>query len=124
MLDSVLRGSESMASFMVATFADLFIRVILCYVLDPVLGIAGIWWSWPIGWGAATALSVILYSTGRWYKSERAKRIFAALAETEKKEDAGAEETSSAKKAVESIEVKLHDISVRILATLKNLWHA
>lgn len=127
MLDSVLRGSESMVSFMVATFADLFIRVILCYVLDPLLGIEGIWWSWPIGWGAATALSIGLYATGRWYKSERAKRIFAALAEAEKKEERGEEENAnatSAKKPIESIEVKLHDISVRILATLKNLLHA
>lgn len=82
-LDSVLRGSQSMASFMVATFADLLIRVVLCFALNPILGITGIWWSWPLGWGAATALSVGLYLSFRWYKSDRAKRKFAALAQAD-----------------------------------------
>lgn len=79
MLDSVLRGAQSMLSFMVATFADLFIRVIMCYILDPVLGIEGIWWSWPIGWVAATLISVGLFAPGKWYKSLRAQHLFPAL---------------------------------------------
>ena len=79
MLDSVLRGAQSMLAFMVATFADLFIRVVLCYTLNPVLHTEGIWWSWPIGWTAATLISVGLYLSNRWYKSERAKSIFSAL---------------------------------------------
>lgn len=79
MLDSVLRGAQSMLAFMVATFADLFIRVILCYALDPVLHTEGIWWSWPIGWTAATIVSIALYLSNRWYKSQRAKSIFSAL---------------------------------------------
>ncbi len=88
MLDAILRGAQSMAAFMVATFSDLFIRVVLCFALNPVLGISGIWWSWPIGWGAATAVSVGLYASGRWYKSAHAKRKFAALAEqTEQTEE-------------------------------------
>ena len=68
-----------MLAFMVATFADLFIRVILCYALDPVLHTEGIWWSWPIGWTAATIVSIALYLSNRWYKSQRAKSIFSAL---------------------------------------------
>ena len=79
MLDSVLRGAQSMLSFMVATFADLLIRVIMCYILDPVLGIEGIWWSWPIGWVAATLISVGLFAPGKWYKSLRAQHLFPAL---------------------------------------------
>ena len=80
MFDSVLRGAQSMTSFMFATLTDLVIRVALCFALDPVLGIEGIWWSWPIGWGVSTALSAGIYLAGRWYKSERAKAKFAALA--------------------------------------------
>ena len=79
MLDSVLRGAQSMLSFMVATFADLLIRVIMCYILDPVLGVEGIWWSWPIGWVAATLISVGLFAPGKWYKSLRAQHLFPAL---------------------------------------------
>ena len=69
-----------MASFMFATLTDLVIRVALCFALDPVLGIEGIWWSWPIGWGVSTAISAGIYFAGRWYKSARAKVKFAALA--------------------------------------------
>lgn len=80
MFDAVLRGAQSMTSFMFATLTDLVIRVALCFALDPVLGIEGIWWSWPIGWGISTCISVVLYYTGRWYKSPRARAKFAALA--------------------------------------------
>ena len=80
MFDSVLRGAQSMASFMFATLIDLVIRVALCFALDPVLGVEGVWWSWPIGWGVATAVSAALYFSGRWYKSAHAKARFAALA--------------------------------------------
>ena len=80
MFDSVLRGAQSMTSFMFATLTDLVIRVALCFALDPVLGIEGIWWSWPIGWGVSTAVSAGIYLAGRWYKSARAKAKFAALA--------------------------------------------
>lgn len=81
MFDAVLRGAQSMFSFMFATFSDLLLRVVFCFVLNPVLGINGIWWSWPIGWGVSTAISVTLYSAGRWYKSPRARARFAALAD-------------------------------------------
>ncbi len=78
--DAVLRGAQSMTAFMVATFSDLFVRVVLCFALNPVLGISGIWWSWPIGWTVATIISLVLYGIGRWYKSPRAVKKFAALA--------------------------------------------
>ncbi|MBR0535009.1 MAG: MATE family efflux transporter, partial [Clostridia bacterium] len=57
----ILRGTGSMRLFMVATFTDLVLRVILAYVLSPVMGEQGIWVSWPIGWCVATILSVIFY---------------------------------------------------------------
>jgi Na+-driven multidrug efflux pump len=59
--DGILRGAGRMKLFMVATFADLILRVILAYVLSPSMGPQGIWTSWPIGWCVATVLSVIFY---------------------------------------------------------------
>lgn len=80
MFDAVLRGAQSMTSFMFATLIDLALRVAFCFALNPVLGIDGIWWSWPIGWSIATCISAVLYFVGRWYKSPRALAKFTALA--------------------------------------------
>lgn len=59
--DGILRGMGSMKLFMVATFTDLILRVILAYVLSPFMGPQGIWTSWPIGWCVATVLSIVFY---------------------------------------------------------------
>ncbi len=59
--DGVLRGTGSMKLFMVATFTDLVLRVVLAFVLAPVWGYQGIWASWPIGWTVATVLSIAFY---------------------------------------------------------------
>ncbi|MBD5444860.1 MAG: MATE family efflux transporter [Lachnospiraceae bacterium] len=56
--DGVLRGSEAMKYFMVSTFTDLVLRVILAYVLSMRFESTGIWMSWPIGWCIAAGLSV------------------------------------------------------------------
>ncbi len=67
-IDGVLRGSGVMKMFLISTFTDLLIRVILCYMLTPVLNEHGIWISWPIGWLVATAISCAFYFTGLWKK--------------------------------------------------------
>ena len=59
--DGVLRGLGKMKQFMAATFTDLLLRVILAFILSKYLGATGIWISWPIGWCAATLLSLIFY---------------------------------------------------------------
>ena len=59
--DGVLRGTGSMKLFMVATFTDLVLRVVLSFVLSPIFGYMGIWWSWPIGWVVANILSFVFY---------------------------------------------------------------
>ncbi len=61
--DGVLKGLGLMKLFMVATFTDLVLRVLLSYILAPLLGSVGIWLSWPIGWTIATILSVAFYFT-------------------------------------------------------------
>lgn len=66
MADGVLRGAGVMKQFMIATFADLLLRVALAFVLPRWLGTTGIWISWPIGWAVATACSVAFYLSGRW----------------------------------------------------------
>ena len=58
-VDGVLRGSAMMDKFIISTFTDLILRVVLAIVLSKVLGPIGIWISWPIGWVIGMILSVI-----------------------------------------------------------------
>ena len=69
--DAVLRGAESMKLFMVTTFADLLLRVMICFIADPFLGTTGLWMSWPIGWSISAAISMIFYFTGIWNKTRK-----------------------------------------------------
>lgn len=64
--DGILRGAGDMIRFMVATFTDLFLRVVLAWCLSVPLGPLGIWLAWPIGWGVSTVLSVVFYKMGKW----------------------------------------------------------
>lgn len=60
--DGILRGAGLMRQFVIATFTDLILRVVLAFILSATaLGSTGIWYAWPIGWGVATALSVLFY---------------------------------------------------------------
>lgn len=60
--DGILRGSGRMRQFMTATFTDLILRVVLaCVFSGTALGSVGIWCAWPIGWTAATAMSLRYY---------------------------------------------------------------
>ena len=64
--DSALRGGGAMGPFMVTTLADLVLRVILAYVLVPLLGFAGVCYAYPLGWVIGTSISVIFYITDVW----------------------------------------------------------
>lgn len=64
--DGVLRGAGAMNAFMIATFTDLILRVVLAYVLSMEHGTTGIWISWPIGWTVAMILSFTFYTKGKW----------------------------------------------------------
>ena len=59
--DGVLRGSGMMRQFMIATFSDLILRVVLAKQLSGMLGSVGIWLAWPIGWFVGTVLSLVFY---------------------------------------------------------------
>lgn len=68
--DGILRGGGLMKNFMIATFTDLILRVILAKVLAPQVGYIGIWCAWPIGWTIATVLSVRFYGKGPWKREK------------------------------------------------------
>lgn len=59
--DGVLRGTGQMRQFMIATFTDLILRVVLAIVFSDLFGAVGIWLSWPVGWIVATVMSVYFY---------------------------------------------------------------
>lgn len=59
--DGVLRGAGLMSQFMISTFTDLLLRVVLCIGLSSAFGVVGIWCSWPIGWIIGTGLSLWFY---------------------------------------------------------------
>lgn len=54
--DGILRGAGLMSRFMITTFTDLILRVVLAIILSKQFGSTGIWCAWPIGWSIATTL--------------------------------------------------------------------
>ena len=65
--DGILRGSGMMKKFMIATFTDLILRVLLAFCFSrTALGATGIWCAWPIGWCVAAVLSIGFYYNGPW----------------------------------------------------------
>lgn len=69
--DGILRGAGLMKNFMIATFTDLILRVVLAFVFSKsALGATGIWCAWPIGWCVATVLSIFFYRHSPWRKAD------------------------------------------------------
>lgn len=68
--DAIFKGSGAMTLFMITTFSDLVLRVVLAFIFSGTLGMGliGVWWSWPIGWGVSAAISAIFYISGVWKK--------------------------------------------------------
>lgn len=64
--DGVLRGAGLMKYFMISTFTDLILRVVLAKVFAGFFDADGIWCAWPIGWSIGMVLSVIFYMRGPW----------------------------------------------------------
>ncbi len=63
--DAGLKGASLMGRFMICTFADLILRVVLSFILSGFMGYTGIWCSWPFGWAMGAAVSMIFYFTGK-----------------------------------------------------------
>lgn len=64
--DGILRGAGMMNQFMIGTFSDLILRVVLAIALSRHFGSVGIWCAWPIGWTISTVLSILFYRSGPW----------------------------------------------------------
>ena len=64
--DGILRGAGAMGPFMVATFTDLLLRVVLALVFACSFGETGIWFAWPVGWVVAAVMSILFYRHGSW----------------------------------------------------------
>ena len=64
--DGVLRGAAMMKKFMVATFTDLILRVLLAWLLSIPFASTGIWLAWPIGWTIAAVMSYFFYRFHKW----------------------------------------------------------
>lgn len=65
--DGILRGAGLMSRFMITTFTDLILRVVLAIILSKQFGSTGIWCAWPIGWSISTTLSVIFYKKAEFH---------------------------------------------------------
>lgn len=64
--DGILRGAEMMKKFMIATFTDLVLRVVLASIFASFFGAVGILYAWPIGWTISMVMSVVFYKNGPW----------------------------------------------------------
>jgi len=69
--DGILRGSRMMGKFMIATFTDLILRVLLAFMFAKLIGETGIWWSWPLGWTVSSIISIVF----TYLKYGRVKKI-------------------------------------------------
>ena len=69
--DGILRGAGLMKQFMVATFTDLILRVVLAKVLSVPFGTLGIWCAWPIGWTVAMVISIVAYRHAPFCRKEQ-----------------------------------------------------
>lgn len=66
--DGILRGAGLMGRFMIGTFTDLILRVVLAILFSGIFGSTGIWMAWPVGWSIACVLSIAFFLTGPWGK--------------------------------------------------------
>lgn len=55
-----------MGAFMLSSMSNLFVRVIIAYLLAHFIGSSAIWWSIPIGWGVGAIVSFIRIRSGKW----------------------------------------------------------
>ena len=63
----LLRGAGATLIPMFITLVALWvIRIPIAYILAPIVGETGIWWSIPCGWIIGLISSWLYYKTGKW----------------------------------------------------------
>lgn len=70
--DGALRGAEKIKAFMLSTFVDLLMRVILAFILSKPMGATGIWWAWPFSWLVSAVIAIAFCK--HCFKVERSKK--------------------------------------------------
>ena len=68
--DGILKASGNVLPFTVANMVNLSIRVVLSYVLAPVLGFSICYMAVPLGWIANFLISGSIYFSGRWKRKQ------------------------------------------------------
>ncbi|MBI4646576.1 MAG: MATE family efflux transporter [Bacteroidia bacterium] len=66
-INGLLRGAgDTIVPMFISLISLWFIRLPLCYLFSLKLGVTGIWWGIPAGWGFGLICSYLYYLTGRW----------------------------------------------------------
>nr|NQU91449.1 MATE family efflux transporter [Bacteroidota bacterium] len=66
-VNAVMRGAgDTLIPMFITLFALWVIRIPTSYFLAHRVGVTGIWWAIPLGWGVGMIFSYIYYKTGKW----------------------------------------------------------
>jgi putative MATE family efflux protein len=66
-VNAVMRGAgDTLIPMFITLFALWGIRIPASYFLAGKIGVTGIWWAVPLGWGMGMILSYIYYLSGKW----------------------------------------------------------
>ncbi len=74
-VNAVMRGAgDTLYPMFITLIALWLVRVPASYFLAERIGVTGIWWAVPIGWGVGMILTILYYFSGRWKKKVVVKR--------------------------------------------------
>jgi len=66
-VSAVMRGAgDTLIPMFITLFALWIVRVPASYFLADRMGVNGIWWAIPLGWGCGLFLAYLYYLTGKW----------------------------------------------------------
>lgn len=71
MLDSIMRGTSHLKTFVFVTFIDLVLRVVFCLTFAKHWNIIGVSLAWPLGWIGSMVFSLFYYLSGKWKTKSR-----------------------------------------------------
>jgi Na+-driven multidrug efflux pump len=68
-VNAVMRGAgDTLVPMFITLIALWGVRVPASYLLADRIGVTGIWWAVPIGWGVGMILTILYYYSGKWKK--------------------------------------------------------
>lgn len=66
-ISAVMRGAgDTLIPMFITLFALWIVRIPASYFLADRIGVNGIWWAVPLGWGCGMILAYLYYLTGKW----------------------------------------------------------